>query len=565
MNTTKYIETFIYFLKRHTFIKNLLFVSLFSLPIIIVFIAYIFQPNTIMVGDFEYFSQMYEAFRLSVIKYGQFPWFNPWVAGGVPLYANPQFGLVSIQSVFVLIFGTLIGLKLSVALYAIFGMWGLYCLLRYNKTPISRSILLGYIFTLGGFGIYHLTVGHLTFAVYYLVPFLLWSFQRAIKESKWIVFALVFSLCLLTASHYIILQFILILAGIAILALLKNPYGKTAKQTLIIYLKSFGLILILSFHKLFFSYQYLISYPRIGNDSAAVKIITLIKSLIVPPSPYNHIQPPDLKYSWGEYSAYSGIIFVLTFIFIIYLIIRNVKLVNKKIVVVFLILISSFFLAMGRFSKISPFNLLGELPVYSSMIVPARWMGWFFFGMVLLIGLIKLNNKQENSVRLLLVLAVIEIYFFTIPYIKVMNPNIIYNDHSRSEYSFQQYDDFGTTEYMRYFKGTRSNLGEVRGYEAIVDYNYYRPTNRCGINKGCNFVTTNNAKIDYWSPNKIIISRTQPGEIKLNINPGSYWLVNGRRIWAKDKVVVLTKDFSLNNNLERYEIIISPPVSLSPQ
>jgi hypothetical protein len=425
--------------------------------------------------------------------------------------------------------------------------------------------MLGYIFAFGGFGIYHITVGHLTFAVYYLIPFLLWSFQRLLKESKWFTFALIFSLCLLTASHYIILQFILILAGIAILALFKNPYGKTAKHTLITYLKSFGLIFILSAHKLFFSYQYLRSYPRIGNDSTAVKIITLIKSLIIPPSPYNHIQPPDLKYSWGEYSAYSGIIFVLTFIFIIYLIIRNVKLLNKKIIVVILILIGSFLLAMGRFSKFSPFNLIGELPVYSSMIVPARWMGWFFFGMVLLVGLIKLTDKQENVVRLLLGLALVEIAFFTITYMKVMNPNILYNDYSRREYSFQQYDDFGTTEYMRYFKGTRSNLGEVRGYEAIIDYNYYRPTNRCGINKGCNFVITNNAKIDYWSPNKIIILRNKPGEIKLNINPGSYWLVNGKRIWDKDKVVVLTKDFTLNDNLERYEIIISPPISLSPQ
>lgn len=565
MNTNKSIESFSYFLKRHSLIRNLLFVSIFSIPIIIVFILYIVQPKTILIYDFEYFSQMYEAFRISVVKFHQFPWFNPWVAGGVPLYANPQFGLISIQAFFVLLFGTLTGLKLTIVVYALLGMWGIYCLLRYNNTPISRSILLGYIFTLGGFGIYHVTGGHLTFAVYYLIPFLLWSFQRAIKEAKWVIFALIFSLCLLTASHYIILQFILILAGIALLALWKNPYGKTTKQIIIIYLKSAGLILLLSLHRLFFAYQYLRSYPRIGDDSSAVKIITLVKSLLIPPSPFNHIQPAGLKYSWGEYSAYAGIIFVSIFLFIIYLLIKNYKLINQKIIVICLLLIGSFLLAMGRFSKFSPFNLLHKLPVYSSMIVPARWMGWFFFGMVLLIGIIKLNDRQENIVRLLLFLSLIEIAFFTIPYMKVMNPNIIYSDHIRNEYSFQQYDDFGMNEYMRYFKGTRANYGEVRGYEAILDYNYYRPTNRCGINKGCEFVITNNAKIDYWSPNKIIISRTQPGEIKLNINPGSYWLVNGKRLWPNGKVVVLTKDFSLNDNQNKYELVISPSLSLNPQ
>jgi hypothetical protein len=118
---------------------------------------------------------------------------------------------------------------------------------------------------------------------------------------------------------------------------------------------------------------------------------------------------------------------------------------------------------------------------------------------------------------------------------------------------------------MRYFSGTKANYGEVRGYEAILDYNLYRPTNRCGINKGCGLVLTNNASIDYWSPNKIIVSRNQPGEIKLNINPGSYWLVNGKRIWPNDKVVVLTKDFTLNDNQNKYELLISPSLSLGPQ
>jgi len=108
-------------------------------------------------------------------------------------------------------------------------------------------------------------------------------------------------------------------------------------------------------------------------------------------------------------------------------------------------------------------------------------------------------------------------------------------------------------------------LGEVRGYEAILDYNYYRPTNRCGINKGCGFVLTNNATLDYWSPNRINISRTGPGEIKLNINPGSYWLVNGKRLWPNEKVVVLNKDFSLNDSQQKYELTISPSLSLSPQ
>jgi len=228
-------------------------------------------------------------------------------------------------------------------------------------------------------------------------------------------------------------------------------------------------------------------------------------------------------------------------------------------------MLSSLLLAAGRFSKYSPFNILGELPVYGSMIVPARWMGWFFFGMVILIGIIKLTKKQNKLINVLLTCSAIEMAIFTIPYISFMNPNIKYVDTFRNEYIFQQYDDFGIDSSMRYFKGTRANYGEVRGYEAILDYNLYRPTNRCGTNKGCGLILTGNASLDYWSSNKIVISRTGPGEIKININPGSYWLVNGKRLWPNEKVVVLNKDFSLDDSQQKYELKISPSLSLSPQ
>jgi hypothetical protein len=553
------------YFNRRKYLSKLVFIILFSIPIIIIFLPYLTQPNTIMIGDFEYFTQLYEAFRISVIKYQQFPWFNPWVAGGVPLYANPQFGLISIQSITVMIFGTLIGLKIAVMIYASLGMWGMYSLLRYNNASMPRSILLSYIFVLGGFGIYHITGGHLTFAVYYLIPFLLYFYQIMLKESKWLPFALLFSLCLLTASHYIIIQFILILSGIIMLSLWKNPYSKSRKDLIFLYLKSFALIILLTFHKLFFSYQYLKSYPRIGNESAPVSIFTLIKSLLIPPSSLNHIQPAGLNHSWGEYSAYSGLILLLVFIFMILFLIKNKKIIDQKITIILLILVGSVLLAMGRFSKYSPYNILQEMPIYSSMIVPSRWMGWFFMSMVILVGLIKLPKSKDRILCLVLFVSIIEMTVFTMPYIKIMNPNTIFVEYKRKENNFQQYDNFEPADRMRYFKATRSNLGEVRGYEAILDYNYYRPTNRCGINKGCGFVLTNNATLDYWSPNRINISRTGPGEIKLNINPGSYWLVNGKRLWPNEKVVVLNKDFSLNDSQQKYELTISPSLSLSPQ
>src|SRR3989442_14791319 len=61
--------------------------------------------------DWDYFAHHYEAMRRTVVEYGQVPWWNPWSCGGIPLTANPQIGLVSINFPLVLVLGTYAGLK----------------------------------------------------------------------------------------------------------------------------------------------------------------------------------------------------------------------------------------------------------------------------------------------------------------------------------------------------------------------------------------------------------------------------------------------------------------------
>ena len=88
------------------------------------------RPASVGAHDWNYFFQVYEAVRLSILRYGQFPWWNIWCCGGVPLFANPQVGLFSINGVMVLLFGTVLGLKLSLVAHMLFGFEGMRRLLR---------------------------------------------------------------------------------------------------------------------------------------------------------------------------------------------------------------------------------------------------------------------------------------------------------------------------------------------------------------------------------------------------------------------------------------------------
>src|SRR6266516_7540877 len=88
------------FIKRHALDGLVLgIVCVWALPMLL-------SRSRIEYGDFGYFAQVYEAIKLSILGYHQFPWWNPWIAGGIPLYANPQAGVFSITTLFALIFTT---------------------------------------------------------------------------------------------------------------------------------------------------------------------------------------------------------------------------------------------------------------------------------------------------------------------------------------------------------------------------------------------------------------------------------------------------------------------------
>ncbi len=55
--------------------------------------------------DWDYFNHHYEAIRITVLEYGQYPWWNPWNCGGMPLATNPQIAVESIFTLCSLVFG----------------------------------------------------------------------------------------------------------------------------------------------------------------------------------------------------------------------------------------------------------------------------------------------------------------------------------------------------------------------------------------------------------------------------------------------------------------------------
>ncbi|HEY6736927.1 MAG TPA: hypothetical protein VI322_04395 [Candidatus Saccharimonadia bacterium] len=220
-------------------------------------------------------------------------------------------------------------------------------------------------------------------------------------------------------------------------------------------------------------------------------------------------------------------------------------------------------IAMAFLATLSPHHILidpniwlHQLPVFNQMHVPSRWIGWVVFGIILTLQ----QLPRKPVFYLLLALCVLDVATATYPVLNYRQTK--YNPPAAETGTFEQYagyktqggtDGFGSGTY-RLLQATQQNLGEVYGYEPMFlfgavgtqEINGYL-TDRCGINQGCDFVLSHNADVQSWTPLRIVLRRTAAGPIRLNMNPGKNWVVNGKVLHPGYRIVELHKDFEIDD------------------
>lgn len=548
-----------------SWIRKVIFTTIASLPVIIYLWRFaITYRHGIFVGeDWDLFAQSYEAARITIVHYHQFPWWNPWSIGGEPLFANPQFGLFSLQMPLILLFGTVIGLHLSLAVYFFLGFWGMYQLLKRLGTNLPIRTLLSYTWTFSSFPALHLSGGHYTFTVYLLAPWVLLSLLNVRRRRGWLWFALAISLIINTAIHYMTIQLLMIVTVLVIYEFLRYRYRNKGAllSTALPYIKAGCLILILVLPKVIYTLQFAHEFPRLdAQDDVALPISFFVAALTA-----RHAINPrayfQANWSWTEYGDYIG---VITFALLCYMFVKKLlaKAFALKDVLLLLGIVLTFLLFLGQFARFSPYSILHHLPFLSQMRVPSRYVAWFALGAVVLLG----QLPKRKLVYALLLISVMDV--FGANYGIINYSERTYAQPTPTAHSFQQYAYFeahGAKNLMalnsfRLLRATQSNYGEVYGYEPQVGIGeYYVPiTIRCGINQGCNFVKSNNAQVIYWSPNKIILKRTAPGPIELSMNPGKVWKVNGAQPFKYYRILELGKPFLITDSAKSIVVTFAP-------
>ncbi|QQS20174.1 hypothetical protein IPL85_01840 [Candidatus Saccharibacteria bacterium] len=538
-------------------------------------------------GDADYLMQSVEAARKSMLEYGQFPWWNPWISGGVPLFANPQFGLLSLPTLCGLVFGSILGYKIALVMYLIIGFWGMFYLLnRCFRTPIITAILLSYVWTFGSF-FAHRVAGHYTFFTIEFFPLLLYIFirRREIKHG-WLWFGLLLGLMINAAAHNTTVMSLAVIGLFIIIELVKIGLKISKKRSLkvsielnLIEIKMLvmaGLVtLVVAGPRMLLSMSYVREYPRNLSffPEETIGIFKGIFSIFGPIRQYID-QPTIPNWSWMEVSAYIGFATGIAAIICLILLIRS-RLLFKHVVnrispgIILILGVVFFLLGLGLIiGNVSPYNILSHLPVFSDMRVASRWMVWSSLMVILFVGAYPLN-RYRKVINALVAISVVELFifgsvFFAKPY------TIHAADYPESDVINQQihYDTKrnGAVYDENLTATTMSNIGQVIAGDALIDTRNPAPfgadTIRCDSDiNSCTFILTNNATVEKWSPNHIILRRTGPGNIRINMNPGKYWLVNGVYPFWNMRLAEPGSEFIITNPSDRIALKIQPKFS----
>lgn len=141
------------------------------------------------VRDWDLFTTIAAVPTGTVLHYGQFPFWNPYLGGGNILFHHPEVAVLSPFFLLYLIFGPVVGLKLQVLVCYGIGFGGSYLLAR----SFGLSRYAGMLFSIAYFGSVHFALhiaeGHMPFTHYCFLPWFVYFVMEAREQRHRIVWA----------------------------------------------------------------------------------------------------------------------------------------------------------------------------------------------------------------------------------------------------------------------------------------------------------------------------------------------------------------------------------------
>lgn len=176
--------------------------------------------------DWGYFYHHWELIETTLRRSGSIPFWNPFQCGGVTYWRNPQATAYS-PAYWLLVwpFGSWFGAKVYVVVHAALGGLGMARVAN-EEFAMSRraSLFATAVWTMSGFFVWHLRVGHVTFVSFYLAPWVMLYWRKSWLEPRKAILAGAFAaLALAEGGHITTPHFALWIAVDAAIAIVSTP------------------------------------------------------------------------------------------------------------------------------------------------------------------------------------------------------------------------------------------------------------------------------------------------------------------------------------------------------
>lgn len=312
----------------------------------------------------------------SVVEYSQFPVWNPYNCGGIPALGNAQSMFFSPTFLWVILLGTLPGLKMAALTLLVLGLEGGYQYARFKEIRGAGAIVVATLYAFSGPFAQLWIEGHLPFMGLMLLPWVLLCFEKGLRGStRWLIGGAFFMAWIFGEGGAITTPMVTIV--LLVFALAHSAMHLSSADLQARWYRPFVALLLLgvialglSGPRLLTVAETLLLYPRewLGLQSYSVsRILGMLLS-----------KPLGQGY-WGPGTAYVGIGGLIGL---------GLGLWLRDRFAVFLLVIGFFFLALatGDNGLLGIYDALKALPLYENLRAPFRYTFVLAFVLALAAG-----------------------------------------------------------------------------------------------------------------------------------------------------------------------------------
>lgn len=190
-------------------------------------------------SDWDLFAPMNEGYRQTIADYHTFPFWNPYTFGGVAGLGDPEFPVISLSFLYVLLTNVPTGFRLAIYTSIIISGLGLLALSKRLGLSAQAALLTAIAFPLSTSVLHRFVEGHTQYFAVAWIPWVFWAWLGAYRsKSRGLLCGLFLALTFYQGGIYIL--FYILPALIAFIWLAKKPWA-ALRTTLSAGLWSFGL------------------------------------------------------------------------------------------------------------------------------------------------------------------------------------------------------------------------------------------------------------------------------------------------------------------------------------